>query len=38
MFLKFVGITGKLRKINAVIYGNGGILQKQNEIVNNGNK
>jgi hypothetical protein len=28
MILKFGGITGKLRKINTVIYGNGGILRK----------
>ena len=28
MLLKFGGITGKLRKINTVIYGNGGILRK----------
>jgi hypothetical protein len=32
MFLKFGGITGKMRKINSVI------CQKQNKIVNNGNK
>jgi hypothetical protein len=29
MLLKFGGITGKLRKINTVIYGNGGILRKK---------
>jgi hypothetical protein len=32
MLLKFGGITGKVRKINTVI------CQKQNKIVNNGNK
>jgi hypothetical protein len=32
MFLKFGGITGKVRKINTVI------CEIQNKIVNNGNK